>query len=343
MGVDKKDIHTTVHLDVPLTAEAYIQEAGRGGRDGEKAYAVLLYNQSDENKLMKRIDETFPDKEFIKDVYEHLAYFFQVAVGSGMGQTFMFEIEKFCFTYKYFPTRVDSALRILERSGYIHYEDNPDGKARIRFNISRNDLYLLENVSEKEESVITGLLRNYGGLFTDYVYIDESLIERVSELNRQQVYMILKNLSARHIIDFIPRRKTPYISYTRPREDGFRVIIPEEVWEVRKKQFTAHIKSIISYAKNDSICRSRQLLSYFGEKTKMKDDCGICDVCIDHKIPQKQTIISEILDLLKDGKPHDITELNQLKYDSEDMAAVLEEMVAENMFYVEGDKIVHDP
>ena len=343
MGIDKSDVRMVIHIDCPDSLEAYFQEAGRGGRDGEKAYAVLLYNQSDENKLMKRIDETFPDKEFIKDVYEHLAYFFQVAVGSGMGQTFMFEIEKFCFTYKYFPTRVDSALRILERSGYIHYEDNPDGKARIRFNISRNDLYLLENVSEKEESVITGLLRNYGGLFTDYVYIDESLIERVSELNRQQVYMILKNLSARHIIDFIPRRKTPYISYTRPREDGFRVIIPEEVWEVRKKQFTAHIKSIISYAKNDSICRSRQLLSYFGEKTKMKDDCGICDVCIDHKIPQKQTIISEILDLLKDGKPHDITELNQLKYDSEDMAAVLEEMVAENMFYVEGDKIVHDP
>ena len=343
MGIDKSDVRMVIHIDCPDSLEAYFQEAGRGGRDGEKAYAVLLYNQSDENKLMKRIDETFPDKEFIKDVYEHLAYFFQVAVGSGMGQTFMFEIEKFCFTYKYFPTRVDSALRILERSGYIHYEDNPDGKARIRFNISRNDLYLLENVSEKEESVITGLLRNYGGLFTDYVYIDESLIERVSELNRQQVYMILKNLSVRHIIDFIPRRKTPYISYTRPREDGFRVIIPEEVWEVRKKQFTAHIKSIISYAKNDSICRSRQLLSYFGEKTKMKDDCGICDVCIDHKIPQKQTIISEILDLLKDGKPHDITELNQLKYDSEDMAAVLEEMVAENMMNVEEDKIRLEP
>lgn len=343
MGIDKSDVRMVIHIDCPDSLEAYFQEAGRGGRDGEKAYAVLLYNQSDENKLMKRIDETFPDKEFIKDVYEHLAYFFQVAVGSGMGQTFMFEIEKFCFTYKYFPTRVDSALRILERSGYIHYEDNPDGKARIRFNISRNDLYLLENVSDKEESVITGLLRNYGGLFTNYVYIDESLIERVSELNRQQVYMILKNLSARHIIDFIPRRKTPYISYTRPREDGFRVIIPEEVWEVRKKQFTVHIKSIINYAKNDSICRSRQLLSYFGEKTKMKDDCGICDVCIDHKIPQKQTIISEILDLLKDGKPHDITELNQLKYDSEDMAAVLEEMVAENMMNVEEDEIRLEP
>lgn len=343
MGIDKSDVRMVIHIDCPDSLEAYFQEAGRGGRDGEKAYAVLLYNQSDENKLMKRIDETFPDKEFIKDVYEHLAYFFQVAVGSGMGQTFMFEIEKFCFTYKYFPTRVDSALRILDRSGYIHYEDNPDGKARIRFNISRNDLYLLENVSEKEESVITGLLRNYGGLFTDYVYIDESLIERVSDLNRQQVYMILKNLSARHIIDFIPRRKTPYISYTRPREDGFRVIIPEEVWEVRKEQFTAHIKSIINYAKNDTICRSRQLLSYFGEKTKMKDDCGICDVCIDHKIPQKQTIISEILDLLKDGKPHDITELNQLKYDSEDMAAVLEEMVVENMMNVEEDKIRLEP
>ena len=175
------------------------------------------------------------------------------------------------------------------------------------------------------------------------VYIDESLIERVSELNRQQVYLILKNLSARHIINFIPRRKTPYISYTRPREDGFRVIILRRYGKYARNSLLPHIKSIISYAKNDSICRSRQLLSYFGEKTKMKDDCGICDVCIDHKIPQKQTIISEILDLLKDGKPHDITELNQLKYDSEDMAAVLEEMVAENMFYVEGDKIVHDP
>ena len=254
-----------------------------------------------------------------------------------------FEIEKFCVTYKYFPTRVDSALRLLERAGYIHYEDNPDGKARIRFNISRNDLYLLENISEKEEAVITGLLRNYGGLFTDYVYIDESLIERVSELNRQQVYMILKNLSARHIIDFIPRRKTPYISYTRPREDGFRVIIPQEVWEVRKEQFTAHIKSIINYAKNDTICRSRQLLLYFGEKTKLEDDCGICDVCIDHKIPEQQEIVSAILALLKDGKPHEISELDQQKYDSEKVAAVLEKMVVENMVNVEENEIRLEP
>ena len=339
MGIDKPDVRMVIHVDCPDSLEAYFQEAGRGGRDGEKAYAVLLYNQSDENKLLKRIDETFPDKEFIKDVYEHLAYFFQVAVGSGMGQTFMFEIEKFCVTYKYFPTRVDSALRLLERAGYIHYEDNPDGKARIRFNISRNDLYLLENISEKEEAVITGLLRNYGGLFTDYVYIDESLIERVSELNRQQVYMILKNLSARHIIDFIPRRKTPYISYTRPREDGFRVIIPQEVWEVRKEQFTAHIKSIINYAKNDTICRSRQLLLYFGEKTKLEDDCGICDVCIDHKIPEQQEIASAILALLKDGKPHEISELDQQKYDSEKVAAVLEKMVVENMVNIEENEI----
>ena len=343
MGIDKPDVRMVIHVDCPDSLEAYFQEAGRGGRDGEKAYAVLLYNQSDENKLLKRIDETFPDKEFIKDVYEHLAYFFQVAVGSGMGQTFMFEIEKFCVTYKYFPTRVDSALRLLERAGYIHYEDNPDGKARIRFNISRNDLYLLENISEKEEAVITGLLRNYGGLFTDYVYIDESLIERVSELNRQQVYMILKNLSARHIIDFIPRRKTPYISYTRPREDGFRVIIPQEVWEVRKEQFTAHIKSIINYAKNDTICRSRQLLLYFGEKTKLEDDCGICDVCIDHKIPEQQEIVSAILALLKDGKPHEISELDQQKYDSEKVAAVLEKMVVENMVNVEENEIRLEP
>ena len=273
MGIDKPDVRMVIHIDCPDSLEAYFQEAGRAGRDGLKAYAVLLYNNGDDHKLQKRIADNFPEKEYIKDVYEHLAYFFQVAVGSGMGSTFMFDIAKFCFTYKFFPTRVDAALRLLERSGYIHYEDNPDGKPRVKFNISRNDLYLLENLSPKEDAVITALLRNYGGLFTDYGYIDESLLERVSELNKQQLYMVLKNLSMRHIISFIPRRKDPYITYTQNRVDGFRVIIPTSVWEVRKEQFTKHIESILNYAKNDKVCRSRQLLLYFGEETSAKYCC----------------------------------------------------------------------
>lgn len=337
MGIDKPDVRMVIHIDCPDSLEAYFQEAGRAGRDGLKAYAVLLYNNGDDHKLQKRIADNFPEKEYIKDVYEHLAYFFQVAVGSGMGSTFMFDIAKFCFTYKFFPTRVDAALRLLERSGYIHYEDNPDGKPRVKFNISRNDLYLLENLSPKEDAVITALLRNYGGLFTDYGYIDESLLERVSELNKQQLYMVLKNLSMRHIISFIPRRKDPYITYTQNRVDGFRVIIPTSVWEVRKEQFTKHIESILNYAKNDKVCRSRQLLLYFGEETSAKDCCGICDVCANNRTDKKHAE-QAILALLEDGRHHSIEEIKNLKHDSEIIKQALEELVEENQVIVDKDK-----
>ena len=337
MGIDKPDVRMVIHIDCPDSLEAYFQEAGRAGRDGLKAYAVLLYNNGDDHKLQKRIADNFPEKEYIKDVYEHLAYFFQVAVGSGMGSTFMFDIAKFCFTYKFFPTRVDAALRLLERSGYIHYEDNPDGKPRVKFNISRNDLYLLENLSPKEDAVITALLRNYGGLFTDYGYIDESLLERVSELNKQQLYMVLKNLSMRHIISFIPRRKDPYINYTHNRVGGFRVIIPTSVWEVRKEQFTKHIESILNYAKNDKVCRSRQLLLYFGEETSAKDCCGICDVCANNRTDKKHAE-QDILALLEDGRHHSIEEIKNLKHDSEIIKQALEELVEENQVIVDKDK-----
>ena len=337
MGIDKPDVRMVIHIDCPDSLEAYFQEAGRAGRDGLKAYAVLLYNNGDDHKLQKRIADNFPEKEYIKDVYEHLAYFFQVAVGSGMGSTFMFDIAKFCFTYKFFPTRVDAALRLLERSGYIHYEDNPDGKPRVKFNISRNDLYLLENLSPKEDAVITALLRNYGGLFTDYGYIDESLLERVSELNKQQLYMVLKNLSMRHIISFIPRRKDPYITYTQNRVDGFRVIIPTSVWEVRKEQFTKHIESILNYAKNDKVCRSRQLLLYFGEETSAKNCCGICDVCANNRTDKKHAE-QAILALLEDGRHHSIEEIKNLKHDSEIIKQALEELVEENQVIVDKDK-----
>lgn len=337
MGIDKPDVRMVIHLDCPDSLEAYFQEAGRAGRDGLKSYAVLLYNTGDDHKLKKRIADNFPEKEYIKDVYEHLAYFFQVAVGSGTGCTFMFDIAKFCFTYKFFPTHVDAALRLLERAGYIHYEDNPDGKPRVKFNITRNDLYLLENLSPKEDAVITALLRNYGGLFTDYSYFEESLVERVSELNKQQVYMVLKNLSARHIISFIPRRKDPYITYTQDRVDGFRVVIPTSVWEVRKEQFTQHIESILQYAKNDLVCRSRQLLYYFGEETSTQDCCGICDVCANNRADKKHAA-ADILALLEDGHQHTLEEIKNLKHDSEIIKLALEELVAENQVFVDKDK-----
>ena len=286
MGIDKPDVRVVIHIDCPDSLEAYFQEAGRAGRDGQKSYAVLLYNKHDELKLCKRVDDTFPPKELIQDIYEHLAYFYQIGVGSGQGKTFEFDIEKFCVTYKYFPTKVDAALRILERSGYLHYEDNPDGKARVMFLLGRNDLYHLDQLAPSQDAVVTALLRSYGSLFVDLTYIDEALIARQAELTIQQVYFALKSLAARHIIQFIPRRKIPFISYTRDRVDGDKVVIPKEVWESRREQYEKRIKSMIRYAKNDEVCRSRQLLAYFGEENDR--DCKQCDVCLADQTEERE-------------------------------------------------------
>lgn len=343
MGIDKPDVRMVIHIDCPDSLEAYFQEAGRAGRDGNKAYAVLLYDPSDERKLKKRIDDTFPPKDFIRNVYEHLAYFFQVGIDSGRGKTFEFNIDKFSYIYKFFPIRVDAALRILERCGYIHYEDNPDGKARLMFCLNRNELYLLDNLSPKEDAIVTALLRTYGGLFTDYVYIDESLIAYQADTSIEQVYVTLKNFSARHIVQFIPRRKTPYITYAKDRIDGEKVIIPNEVWEQRREQYAHRIEGILRYAKEDYICRSRQLLAYFGEATQ--EDCHQCDVCLEQYTDNttKDKYFKEaqqaIRLLLGDHKPHFITELRDILLPSQYVDEALEFLVGENQIHIDGSYI----
>lgn len=343
MGIDKPDVRMVIHIDCPDSLEAYFQEAGRAGRDGNKAYAVLLYDPSDERKLKKRIDDTFPPKDFIRNVYEHLAYFFQVGIASGRGKTFEFNIDKFSYIYKFFPIRVDAALRILERCGYIHYEDNPDGKARLMFCLNRNELYLLDNLSPKEDAIVTALLRTYGGLFTDYVYIDESLIAYQADTSIEQVYVTLKNFSARHIVQFIPRRKTPYITYAEDRIDGEKVIIPNEVWEQRREQYAHRIEGILRYAKEDYICRSRQLLAYFGEATQ--EDCHQCDVCLEQYTDNttKDKYFKEaqqaIRLLLGDHKPHFITELRDILLPSQYVDEALEFLVGENQIHIDGSYI----
>ena len=332
MGIDKADVRTVIHLDCPDSIEAYFQEAGRAGRDGGKSYAILLYNDSDTRKLNKRIVDNFPEKEYIKKVYEHLAYYYQIGAGSGNGYTFEFDIDKFCHTFKHFPIQADAALHILERSGYIHYETDPDAAARVMFLLGRNELYRLEETSPHEETVITTLLRTYGGLFTDYVYIDEALIAQQANLTKQQVYLNLKALSQRRILHFIPRRKMPYITYTQDREETDRIIIPPSVYEERKEQFIRRIKSMQHYATNDDICRSRQLLRYFGElQTK---DCAHCDVCLEHQADQfadkrLAPVRQQLIALLSDNLPHPITELKSLAIPQRQLDAALQYLISE--------------
>ena len=338
MGIDKPDVRVVLHIDCPDSLEAYFQEAGRAGRDGKKAYAVLLYNDADQRKLDKRISDTFPEKDYIRKVYEHLAYFYQVGVGSGYHATFEFNIDKFCHAFHHFPIQVDSALKILNRAGYIEYTEEQDNQARVMFTISRNELYRLENTTPNEEKVITALLRNYGGLFVDYNYIDEGFVASQCGLQPQQLYMILKNLSGKHILHFIPQKKTPYVRYLQRREDPEDVQLPPVVYEERKEQFRERIQAMINYATNDHVCRSRQLLRYFGEEDS--HDCRQCDVCLSPTHDQVSESISSpeahaILELLADGKPHHITELRDLQLPTEPLNAALEYLLREEHIFQE--------
>ena len=327
MGIDKPDVRLVIHLDCPDSIEAYFQEAGRAGRDGLRAYAVLLYNPNERSKLEQRITTQFPDKAYIRQVYEHLAYFYEIGIGSGYDRTFEFPIEKFCRTYKHFPLPVESALKILNRAGYIEYREEEDTQARVMFLLERDELYRLKNNSPQEDTIIVTLLRNYTGLFNDYQYIDETFLAQQTGMTRPQVYMILRELAQKNILTFIPQKKTPYVRYMQRREDAEHLIIPRAAYEDLKEKFEIRIRKMVEYATESHECRSRFLLRYFGD-TDAKD-CTQCDICLDQRTSPTDKAQKAILQLLEDRKPHHISELTDIKEDSIVIEEALRQLLRE--------------
>ncbi len=327
MGIDKPDVRIVAHYDCPDSIEAYFQEAGRAGRDGQPSRAILLYNAADEPKLRKRISDTFPEKEYIRKVYDHLAYYYQIATGDGYGVSREFNIDDFCRKFNHFPIRVHAALQILQRAGYIEYTEEQDNQARVRFLVTRDDLYRLRGDSPNEERVIVALLRSYGGLFADYGFIDESMIANQCGMKSHEVYQTLKGLSEKHILHFIPRKQVPYIRYMQRREDSEHVQLSKEVYEERLTQYKERIEAMLRYAKDNSSCRSRQLLEYFGEKDTK--DCGQCDVCHHTSKTDIQQAKQQILTLLSDRQRHHVTELLRLQLPKEELDKALTYLLQE--------------
>ncbi len=342
MGIDKPDVRMVIHYDSPDSIEAYFQEAGRAGRDGKRAYAVLLYDKRDTQKLIKRIDTNFPPKDYIIKVYEDLAYYYQIAAGSGYGHTFSFEIEKFCHIFKHYPLQAHSALVILARAQYIEYETDPESRARLMFLLNRNELYRLDDLTQQEDALITALLRLYGSLFVDYTFIDLGLVADYSQIPQQEIYLMLKSLSQRRILHFIPESRTPYITYTKNRELPEHMVISKEVYEDRKEEFTKRINAMIAYANDTTTCRSKMLLNYFGEK--QDHDCGRCDVCLDNNTNQVaeekiDPVKHLILNLLADKAPHHITEIARLTLPRKQVIAALQALLDEEILIKE-DSII---
>ena len=333
MGIDKPDVRIVLHLDLPDSPEAYFQEAGRAGRDGEKAYAVILYSKSDKTTLHKRVVDTFPDKEYILNVYEHLQYYYQMAMGDGFQCIREFNLEEFCRKFKYFPVPVDSALKILTQAGYLEYTDEQDNSSRILFTIRRDELYKLREMGKEAEALIQSILRSYTGVFTDYAYISEESLAVRTGLTRQQIYHILVTLTKRRIVDYIPRKKTPYIIYTRERLELRFLHIPASVYEERKARYEARIKAMEEYVTTENICRSRMLLRYFGEKNE--HNCGQCDVCLSKRATDNlseksyEEVKRQILDLLSHSPLTPAETADQIKAEKEDIGQVIRYLLDE--------------
>ena len=333
MGIDKPDVRIVLHLDLPDSPEAYFQEAGRAGRDGEKAYAVILYSKSDKTTLHKRVVDTFPDKEYILNVYEHLQYYYQMAMGDGFQCIREFNLEEFCRKFKYFPVPVDSALKILTQAGYLEYTDEQDNSSRILFTIRRDELYKLREMGKEAEALIQSILRSYTGVFTDYAYISEESLAVRTGLTRQQIYNILVTLTKRRIVDYIPRKKTPYIIYTRERLELRFLHIPASVYEERKARYEARIKAMEEYVTTENVCRSRMLLRYFGEKNE--HNCGQCDVCLSKRATNDlseesyEEVKRQILDLLSHSPLTPAETADQIKAEKEDIGQVIRYLLDE--------------
>ena len=328
MGIDKPDVRIVIHMDLPDSIEAYFQEAGRAGRDGQKAYAVILYAKSDKTTLHKRIPDTFPEKEYIRDVYEHLQYYYQMAMGDGLDCVREFNIEDFCRKFKYFPVPVDSALRILTQAGYLEYSAEQDSTSRILFTIRRDELYRLREMGEDMDRLIQAVLRSYTGVFTDYTYINEDSLAIRTGLTRRQIYEMLVHLAKLRIVSYIPHKKTPYIIYTRERVEAQRIHISPEVYEHRKARYETRINAMLDYVTNDTVCRSRMLLDYFGERNE--HNCGQCDTCISLRSkskvseqPDRETLCAKVCGILSRESLTPAGLLKQLPMDKELLTEIL--------------------
>ena len=266
MGIDKPDVRVVLHHDLPDSLEAYYQEAGRAGRDGKTAYAVLLYHPADRAKAKRRVSANYPPKEFVEKVYHCTCDFYQVGLGSGLDHSFALHIDELCQRMRLPVLQTYSALHLLDQAGYIRFEEEHETPPRVVINVSAQALGQY-SLSREQIRLLDQLMRQYSGIFTDFQYIDDTEHE------------LLVSLAQRHIITYIPR--TVACTFTLIQERQAEIYLPPRVYEERQTQYTERLRAMVEYAEQKQFCREQLLLGYFGELSA--PPCGHCDVCRNKK------------------------------------------------------------
>jgi len=310
MGIDKADVRFVVHLDLPESLEAYYQEAGRGGRDEKKAYAVLFYNNSDILQLKNRLEQQYPSIEEIKQIYHHLGNYYQLAYGAGEGLSLEFDLADFCSRFNLDPFRTLHAIKFLEHDEYIALTETVFLPSRVQVLSGSADLYRFQVEQPAYDQFIKVLLRSYGGIFDQLSAIKESDLGKRLGINRNEVVRILQKLQTLQIINYIEQTDKPHLLFIKPRVDTLHLLIDRRYHADRYQVHKSQIEAIIKYAVNNK-CRSQQLLNYFNESHA--PICGVCDVCLENKRALKKSgntdeIVKSILDELT-KKPLHLNEL----------------------------------
>ena len=278
MGIDKPDVRLVIHHDLPDTIEAYFQEAGRAGRDEQRAFAVLLYDPSqDKAKARKRVADNYPPKEFVSDVYHKTCDFLGVGAGSGQGHTFMLPINDLCRIMHLPILQTYAALHLLTQAGYINFQEEQEIHPRVKILVSQREISDY-GLSEQQHQLLEILMRKYSGIFTDlqYVHLDDEVIRQEAKNERQgDIHQLLVSLAQRHIITYIPHDTANTLTFTRERQT--EIYLSTDIYDNHRQQYIEKLKAMVEYADNQLYCRSQLLLSYFGETDATT--CGSCDVC----------------------------------------------------------------
>ncbi len=290
MGINKANVRTVIHMDLPEDIESYYQEAGRAGRDGKKSYATLIFHEVDAQSLRHKVEQSQPELEYLKKIYQALANHYQLAVGSSQGESYDFDIETFSKKFSFKPLAVYPALKKLEEFGLIQLNESFYRPSRVHFSIDKKKIYEFQVAHARFDPLIKMLLRLYGGeLYTDFIIISENQLASAMKYSLPEIKLELQQLHQLQLLVYEPAKDSAQVTFVLPRQDADRLPIDRVVMEARRELHFNKMEAIISYAEQNHRCRMQVIQEYFDEVTY--NTCGVCDVCIDKRKQQDRSVI----------------------------------------------------